>query len=122
MRTPLIGLMLALFLCDCARIEDYASTEVTTFVPDGDDLYRVVDQPTTNKLTITASVSLVAAQTARTSKADPASTKPVFERVGVSYLTRRGCRLLDGHPLVGMRWEFNYDCSGPEAQTQRPSA
>ena len=103
------------FLSGCAPTIDFTSAEVTSFESDGDDLFRVVDEPVGNKLVITASLSRVALQEAAASTSGPASSAGAFARVGLSYFAMTGqiCRLADASSTGSVRWEFRYDCSTP---------
>ena len=114
MRLPLVGFVLVALLSNCAGMGDYAS-EVTSFESDGDDLYRIVDEPAGNKLVVTPSLSRLTAQNAATFMSLAGSKNPVVEKVALSYLGKSGraCRLLNGNPVGDMRWEYTYDCSPP---------
>jgi len=113
-RLPLIGFVLVALLSNCARMDDLAG-EVTSFEADGDDLYRIVDEPADNKLVITPSLSRLATQNAAPFMALAGAKNPVVEKVALSYLGKSGraCRLVAGNPVSDMRWEYTYDCSPP---------
>ncbi len=124
MRRVLIAVFAPLMLAGCTAaigyiMEEYKGVEAVPFAIEGEDVYRVFDKPSANKLMITPSIANSAgagfAQGLAFGAIDATPPKPMFERASLAYLTSTGrkCRILDGALLAKPQWEFKYDCSIP---------
>ncbi len=111
-------------------MQEYSGIDPQPFAIDGEDVYRVFDKPSQNKLMITPSVQRAMAAGAAqgftfgaVDTMDALGPKPVFERAALGYLasTGRQCRIIDGALVVRPQWEFKYDCSVPPMAATVPA-
>ena len=105
-------------LTGCAGLNEaitkYGGTDPVTYKI-GDTKWRIFDQPENGRMMITTDLDAAAAAGAKQGITfgladNPYASATAYEPAATAYLASRRCEIIDGHLVVPMQYEFEYEC------------